>query len=179
MNIPSKKVLAVYSLISASILSGCANSGQGYRSDVYKANQVNQAQEAKTVQIISVMPAKIEVENKDAQTMGQITGALLGGIAGAAIGSNAGRKNGTGMAVVGAGAGALAGNAISGGATTLVDGVQLTYVYTDPTTKKSRTLNSTQVGRLCEFKPGSMALMISSQYNETRIQPNAVCPQVN
>ena len=50
----NKKIAACGALSAALLLAGCANDGTAYRSDVYWAGQVNQAQEVKTVQIIAV-----------------------------------------------------------------------------------------------------------------------------
>ncbi|MFA6095062.1 MAG: hypothetical protein WC757_04225 [Candidatus Paceibacterota bacterium] len=51
----------------------------------------------------------------------------------------------------------------------LVDGVSISY------SQNEEMFSSAQVGKLCEFKPGT-AIMISTSQSETRIQPNAVCP---
>ena len=72
---------------------------------------------------------------------------VLGGLAGGAIGG-------------------LAGDAVGGSGTTYVDGVQLVYRSSD-----GQVYQSTQVGRICEYKLGS-AIMASSRSGETRIQPN-------
>ena len=61
MNIPFRKLTAVSTIV---VLSGCAATGENIQANVYKAGQVNQTQEAKTVQILAVLPAKIEVDNK-------------------------------------------------------------------------------------------------------------------
>ena len=75
----NKKIAACGALSAALLLAGCANDGTAYRSDVYWAGQVNQAQEVKTVQIIAVMPARVTVDNRrdrsDSATMGTILGA--------------------------------------------------------------------------------------------------------
>ncbi|MDI4463003.1 hypothetical protein E7V43_23185, partial [Escherichia coli] len=39
-----------------------------------------------------------------------------------------------------------------------------------------RGLTSTQVGKACQFTTG-LAVLISTKDNETRIQPNATCPE--
>jgi outer membrane lipoprotein SlyB len=153
-------------------VSGCAANGQQNRADVYKAGQVNTAQEANTVKILAVLPAQIEVDNsqqkKQAQVGGAVLGAILGGVAGNAVSNHSNKGTLTaGGAVVGGGAGLVAGSMVDD--KTLVPGVSLTYVL------NSRTLHSAQVGRLCEFEPGK-AIMISTKMNETRIQPNAACP---
>ena len=85
----NKKIAACGALSAALLLAGCANDGTAYRSDVYWAGQVNQAQEVKTVQIIAVMPARVTVDNRrdrsDSATMGTILGALAGAAVGAVV----------------------------------------------------------------------------------------------
>ena len=143
----NKKIAACGALSAALLLAGCANDGTAYRSDVYWAGQVNQAQEVKTVQIIAVMPARVTVDNRrdrsDSATMGTILGALAGG---AALGN-------------------VAGKGFSGRSENFVEGVQITFRYDD------KIFNSAQVGRVCEYKTGT-AIMVSPAPNETRIQPN-------
>lgn len=162
------KIAAAVAIIS---LVGCAATGENLQANVYKAGQVNQTQEAKTVQILAVMPAKIEVDNADQKKAAQVGGAILGAVLGAAAGGAS--KNNPGAATAG---GAVAGAAVGGAAGSLVkdkvlvDGVSLTYVF------KGKTLNSAQVGKACEFAPG-MAVMISTSPTETRIQPNKECPK--
>ena len=56
--------------------------------------------------------------------------------------------------------------AVNNSGTTYVDGVQLVYRSSD-----GQVYQSTQVGRICEYKLGS-AIMASSRSGETRIQPN-------
>lgn len=155
-----------------SLLSACQATGEQYAANVYKAGQVNQKQDAKTVKILAVMPAKIEVDNAEAKQNAQLIGGVLGALGGAAAGGSV--KKHTGEATV---AGAVGGGALGAAAGSalvkdkvLVDGVSLTYV------EGKKTLNSAQVGRLCEFAPGT-AIVISTGNNETRIQPNAVCPK--
>lgn len=168
MNNNFKKLTVVSAIIA---LSGCAATGENIQANVYKAGQVNQTQEAKTVQILAVLPAKIEVDNKDQKRAAEMGGAVVGAILGAAVGGMA--KNYPGAAVAG---GTVAGGVVGAGAgslvkdTVLVDGVSLTYTF------RGKTLNSAQVGRKCEFVPG-VAVMISTSPTETRIQPNAECPK--
>lgn len=152
------------------LATGCAATGEQHQANVYKAEQVNTKQEAKTVQILAVLPAKIEVDNAKQQKVAQVGGALLGAALGATVGDKATRGKGSataggaiGGAVVGAGAGSLVSDK------TLVDGVSLAYV------EEGKTLSSAQVGKLCEFQPG-LAIVISTSPTETRIQPNATCP---
>lgn len=164
------KLAAVTIAIS---LVGCAATGSNLQSNVYKAGQVNQVQEAKTIQILAVLPAQIEVDNAEQKKAAQVGGAILGAVLGAAIGGTA--RNNPGLATAG---GTVAGAAVGGAAGSLVndkvlvEGVSLTYVF------KGKTLNSAQVGRACEYAPG-MAVMISTTPTETRIQPNKECPKSN
>ncbi|TWI57497.1 outer membrane lipoprotein SlyB [Pseudomonas duriflava] len=166
-----KNGLALSSMVVALIaLAGCQATGENYAANVYKAGQVNARQNAKTVNILAVMPAKIEVDNTQAKQSAQIFGAVLGAVAGGVVGHNvgSGRAPNTAIGAVGGGVvGAAAGSLVKD--TTLVDGVSITYV------EEGQTFNSAQVGRSCEFSPG-MAVVVSTDANETRIQPNATCP---
>lgn len=149
------------------LLSACmTTNGEQYRANVYKASEVNKAQDVKTVKILAVLPAKIEVSNENAKFNAQLLGGLLGAAAGGAIGAN--QDEATVGVLAGAGTGAILGSMVSD--TKLVDGVSLTYVY------EGKTKNSAQVGRTCEFAPG-LAVVISRSENETRIQANAQCPE--
>ena len=164
-----KKQLVMLGSIAAviGVLSGCATDGAVYRSDVYNASQVNRAQEVKTVNIIRIIPARVAVSNRDSRKDAQVAGMVLGAIAGAAIGNH--RHHDTEGRVLGGLAGGalggMAGTAIGGPREELVEAVQITFQV------GHKTYNSTQVGRLCEFKTGA-AIMVSSHINETRIQPN-------
>ena len=96
----NKKIAACGALSAALLLAGCANDGTAYRSDVYWAGQVNQAQEVKTVQIIAVMPARVTVDNRrdrsDSATMGTILGALAGAAVGAVVSDSPDAERGEG-----------------------------------------------------------------------------------
>jgi outer membrane lipoprotein SlyB len=160
------KKIALFSAIV--ILTGCAATGEQYGANVYRAGQVNQAQSVKTVQILAVVPAKIEVDNsknkQNAQAAGALIGALLGAAAANKNSSANSRANNTGAGMV---AGGVVGGALGSGVSdkTLVDGVTITYKMGE------QMLSSTQVGKMCEFKAG-LAMMVSTNNNETRIQPN-------
>lgn len=157
-------------LLSLAVLAGCQATGEEYAANVYKADQVNSKQEAKTVQILAVMPAKIEVSNEKQKKTAQVAGAVGGALLGAALGNQASSHRDAataGGAVVGGVGGAAAGSLVKD--KVLVDGVSLTYV------EDGKTLNSAQVGKICEFQPG-MAIVISTSETETRIQPNTACP---
>lgn len=168
MNILTKSSIILAGL---AMLGGCvSNTGERHQSNVYSATQVNMKQEARTVNILAVMPAKIEVDNKEGKAAAQGIGAFFGAVLGAAATNQ--QRNTT---VGGNAAGGLLGGAIGAGAGSLVsdkvlvDGVSLTYI------ENGKTLNSAQVGKSCEFKPG-VAVMISMSEKETRIQPNDKCP---
>ncbi|EHB0696738.1 hypothetical protein JYY24_004802, partial [Salmonella enterica subsp. enterica serovar Typhimurium] len=102
-----------------------------------------------------------------AQTFGAVLGAVAGGVAGynvkgtSTLGAVAG---GTGGAALGAAAGSLVSDK------TIVEGVSLTYK------EGTKVFTSTQVGKACQFTTG-LAVLISTKDNETRIQPNATCPE--
>ena len=163
----NRSVLAL-SIIAASLLaSGCASNGEQYKASVYNTNQLNQKQEAETINIIAVLPAQVEVNNSQEKATAQKAGAILGAIAGALIGNNQGGDG----ALIGGAAGGIAGG-VTGSMvsnTVLVDGVSITY------SEHNKIYTSTQIGETCEFKPG-VALVISTEKNETRVQPNSSCP---
>ncbi|EEZ7649954.1 TPA: hypothetical protein HLI88_004627, partial [Escherichia coli] len=162
MILMSKKYTLCALVVSAILLSGCQSSGADYAADVYDTAQLNSKQETKTVNIISVLPAKVKVDNKAnkeaAQTFGAVLGAVAGGVAGynvkgtSTLGAVAG---GTGGAALGAAAGSLVSDK------TIVEGVSLTYK------EGTKVFTSTQVGKACQFTTG-LAVLISTKDNETR-----------
>ncbi|HBI83654.1 hypothetical protein G3I67_01685 [Orrella sp. NBD-18] len=154
------------SLLSVSVLAlaGCAT-GQNYKPNVYRGGQVNQQQSAKTIQIIALSPVQVEVDNTKGQQAAMIGGAVLGAVIGGVLG-NQSRNTGAGIALGGL-AGGAGGSLVSN--TVMVEGVSITYQ------DGTHTMNSVQVGRLCEYKQGA-AVMISSAPGETRIQPNNEVP---
>lgn len=151
------------------LIAGCAATGEQHRANVYRAGQVNQAQEAKVVSIIAILPAQVEVDNSAGKKNAEMAGALLGALAGAQASRKSNNSNTKTNALVGgAAAGAAAGSMVSD--KTLVDGVQLTYNL------NGKLITSVQVGRACEFARGE-SIMVSTSPTETRIQPNAECPK--
>ncbi|HIH9049512.1 TPA: hypothetical protein ACYUXQ_002066 [Escherichia coli] len=158
-------------LLTVLALSGCQSNADNFAADVYDTTQVNSKQETKMVTIISVLPAKIAVDNKANKEAAQTFGAVVGAVAGGAIGHNT--KSRSKLATA---AGAVGGTALGAAAGSLVkdktisEGVSLTYK------EGTKVYTSTQVGRSCQFVPG-LAAMISTKENETRIQPNATCPE--
>ena len=150
-------------------LAGCQTTGALHQADVFDASLVNQKQEAKTIVIVSVSPTQIKVSNEQNKQMATMVGALVGVVGGAALGASRNRDTAVLGGVAGGAGGALAGSMVSD--TTLVPGVLIGY------SEDGKIYTSTQVGRLCDFEAGKVSLMVKTNANETRIQPNAVCPQ--
>lgn len=163
-----KTILAL--LMGSAVLAGCAPTGADLESNVYSGNQVNTKQEVSTVRIIGIMPAKVAINNDKQESLAQTAGTLLGAAVGSIIGYQSSDAGALAGGVVGGTLGAVAGNAVDG--KTLVEGVTLTY---QTYSQNPKTYSSTQVGRPCNYQIG-IATMITTKYNETRIQPNANCP---
>lgn len=153
----------------AAMLSGCQSTGEQYQADVFDATQVNAQQEAKTVKIISVSPTRIKVSNERNRQAATLVGGVLGLAAGGALGASKNRDTAIVGGVAGGAAGALAGSLVSD--TSLVPGVLIGYA------DEGKIFTSAQVGKLCEYKTGEISLMVKTTANETRIQPNAACPE--
>ncbi|MCD8338919.1 MAG: hypothetical protein LUC43_01760 [Burkholderiales bacterium] len=161
----STRLVVLVAFVAA--LGGCQATGEQYRANVYGANQVNQAQEVQTVDIIALQPAKIVVNNQEYRAVNQGVGAVIGAILGGVIGGFIDRHGPAGATV-----GALAGAGLGAGtasyaspATRMVKGVQITFRVGE------RTFNSAQVGEVCEYRLGP-AIMTSTSPTSTRIQPN-------
>jgi hypothetical protein len=71
--------------------------------------------------------------------------------------------------VAGGAGGVLAGSMVN--ESSLVPGVLISY------SEAGKIYTSAQVGKVCEFTPGEISLMVKTLSNETRIQPNAACPE--
>jgi len=164
------RIIPACMVSTALLLSGCQTPGENLQANVYRSDQVNSVQNAKVIKILAVMPARVEADNSQNQKSAQTIGALLGAVGGGVLGNKMSDQKGAGT-VAGAAAGGIGGAALGSlvPAKVLVPGVSLTYVL------HGRTLHSAQVGRLCEYVPGK-AVMVSTNPNETRIQPNATCP---
>ncbi|MCZ4060220.1 hypothetical protein O3W44_15590 [Pantoea sp. LMR881] len=164
------KKLILLSFLSPLLLTGCQNNADSYAANVYDTTQLNNKQETKTVSIISILPAKVAVDNTQNKQAAQTFGAILGVVAGGVVGHNVGSRSALGTtagAVGGGAAGAAAGSLVKD--KVLVEGVSLTYK------EGTKVYTSTQVGKTCEFTSG-LAVVISTKDNETRIQPNTSCP---
>jgi outer membrane lipoprotein SlyB len=154
-------------------LAGCQATGEQFAASTYTAGQVNSRQEVKTVEIVAILPAKVQVDNTQGKQAAMVAGGVLGAIAGGAAATSAshGHIAKQQNAVLGVAGGAAAGAALGSLVPdqTLVDGVQLTYK------DNGKVFNSTQVGKACQFKQG-IAELVSTSPTETRVQPNAECP---
>ncbi len=164
-----KTTLKTSAIVSAFVLTGCAATGQDLRATSYDASELNQNQEVTAVNIISIMPAKINIDNskqkRQAQVGGGMFGAIAGGVGGAFLGKGAGALiGGAAGTAIGAASGSLVNDKV------MVDGVTLAYKINDS------LKSSTQVGLLCEYINGT-AIMVKTTENNTRIQPNSTCPQ--
>lgn len=160
----------LFAISSLAVLAACQQPGADLAANVYQADQVNQSQDAKIINILSLSPAKVEVSNAQNQHTAQVVGGLLGAVGGGLLGGNIGH-GGTGNVVGGAAlggvGGAAAGSLVPG--QVLVEGVTIGY------TEAGALHTSTQVGDMCQFKMGQ-AMVVTTQANETRVQPNAICP---
>lgn len=69
------KSKALIALSITLLVTACqVPTGENLGANVYKSNQVNQKQEAKTVNILAVVSAKIEVDNTENQKTTQLLG---------------------------------------------------------------------------------------------------------
>jgi len=161
------KQLVIMMLVT--LMVGCAATGSNLKGNVYHAGQVNRAQMARSIQILEVLPAQVEVDNSKQKQQAQVGGAILGAVAGG-LGGGFGGLGGWGTAgttVAGGAIGAAAGSMVND--KVLVQGVTIMY------RENGNGYSSTQVGQPCEFRPG-VASIITTEQNETRIQANATCP---
>ncbi len=150
-----KKYLAI--IVLASLLTACIDPASQYRANVFDSSQVNSRKEAKLINILSLEPGKVKVDNtanqKIAATFGLIVGALLGA------------NENTNSAIAGGIVGGSVAEAVAG-PEALVDGVNILY------SENGQILNSVQIGKMCEFSAGP-AMVLITQQDETRVQPNA------
>ena len=144
-----KKCLLPVAMLASFTLAGCQSNADDHAADVYQTDQLNTKQETKTVNIISILPAKVAVDNCHNVGSGSNSGTTAGAVGGGAVG-------------------AAAGSMVND--KTLVEGVSLTYK------EGTKVYTSTQVGKECQFTTG-LAVVITTTYNETRIQPNTKCPE--
>ena len=164
------KYVGFFAISGFTALTACQQPGADLAANVYQADQVNQSQDAKISNILSLSPAKVEVSNAQNQHTAQVVGGLLGAIGGGLLGGNVGNGR-AGHVVAGAALGGVGGAA----AGSLVPGQVLVSGVTIGYTEAGALHTSTQVGEMCQFKMGQ-AMVVTTQANETRVQPNAICP---
>jgi outer membrane lipoprotein SlyB len=151
-------------IVVLSILIGCAATNENLHTTAYKAQQVNRVQAAKSIKIISVSPIKIEVGNSQAQFASALLSAATRGMGGRYGG--VGSLGTMGTTIEGGSIGNSTGLMIPD--KVLVDGVSISYLQNE------KVFTFTQAGRACKFHPGTTIIM-TTDVNETRIQPNASC----
>lgn len=58
-----KKCLLPVAMLASFTMAGCQSNADDHAADVYQTDQLNTKQETKTVNIISILPAKVAVDN--------------------------------------------------------------------------------------------------------------------
>ncbi|MCD8340249.1 MAG: hypothetical protein LUC43_08670 [Burkholderiales bacterium] len=171
-----KRTLLTAALLSTLVLTGCQPYGGGYRNS-YGPSYVGQAQEVQQIDIVSVTPEAITVQNPNGGQTSKTIGTLIGAVAGAAIGGAVDRHRdpwghrhpgGLGIAagaVVGGTAGYAAGS-WAGNRNSQSEGASITFRTTE-----GYTYTTLQAARACMFRPGPASMMNSGQGTVT-IQPN-------
>src|SRR5699024_11088851 len=91
-----KKCLLPVAMLASFTLAGCQSNADDHAADVYQTDQLNTKQETKTVNIISILPAKVAVDNSQNKRNAQAFGALIGAVAGGVIGHNVGSGSNSG-----------------------------------------------------------------------------------
>lgn len=64
-------------MLASFTLAGCQSNADDHAADVYQTDQLNTKQETKTVNIISILPAKVAVDNSKINETQQAFGALI------------------------------------------------------------------------------------------------------
>ena len=150
-------------------LNGCVATEENLVSSADKLQSVDNTPPVKSIKIISVLPTKIEVDNSQAQFALGVSSAAARGIGG--IYGGAGSLGTMGTTIEGGSIGNSTGLAVPD--KVLVDGVSISYSFNE------KTFTTSQLGRTCEFQPGTTVLLANdneNDVNKTRIQPNATCP---
>lgn len=69
-----KKCLLPVAMLASFTLAGCQSNADDHAADVYQTDQLNTKQETKTVNIISILPAKVAVDNSQNKRNAQAFG---------------------------------------------------------------------------------------------------------
>lgn len=72
-----KKCLLPVAILASFMLAGCQSNADDHAADVYQTDQLNTKQETKTVNIISILPAKVAVDNSQNKRNAQASAHLL------------------------------------------------------------------------------------------------------
>lgn len=167
-----KNIFKVAAIALTLGLTGCAADGQQYRANAFAAEETGFEDGARVVEIVTVTPAKIYVNNQQQKQAVNAIGSVLGAVAGGIAGYSAGGHR----SIMGAVAGVAGGAALGGAAGAMVkdkvavDGVVISY-----RNDGAEKLNVVKhVGRVCEYRIGN-SLAVGEGKN-TKIQPNAECP---
>ncbi len=64
-----KKCLLPVAMLASFTLAGCQSNADDHAADVYQTDQLNTKQETKTVNIISILPAKVAVDGNDSNLL--------------------------------------------------------------------------------------------------------------
>jgi hypothetical protein len=149
------------------IMYGCSAAEKNLNSTADKNPQDATVQTSKSIQIISVLPAKIEADNYQAQFATAALSAATRGIGGRYGGVGTLGTMGTTMegGTIGNSTGLMAPDKIT------VDGVSITY------SDNNQLITSLQTGKVCEFRPGPSTLDSTSDFTKIQIQPNTTCPE--
>lgn len=153
------------------LMVACSQVGQQHRGDVFDSSQVNASVPARAVTLLSVSPARIEVDNSQYRDVATAGGALIGGLSGAIVGNTRNRDTALVGGALGALGGGVAGTLVPG--KVYVPGVLVTY------RQGAEILASAQAGRVCEFSTREPSLLVTLKSGAVRIQPNVTCPQVS
>lgn len=168
-----KNIFKVAAIALTLGLTGCAADGQQYRANAFAAEETGFEDGARVVEIVTITPAKIYVNNQQQKqavsAIGSVLGAVAGGIAGYSVGGHRSVMGAVAGVAGGAGLGAAAGAAVKD--KVAVDGVLIAYIN-----KGSEKVNvAKHVGRMCEYTNG--ASLAVGEGKNTKIQPNAQCPE--
>ena len=137
---------AIYFMLAAFTLTGCASSMSG---DVYSRNQTRQVQEVYMATVESVRQVRIEGTKSP---VGTIAGAIVGGIAGSNVGRGKGSSVGT---VLGTVAGGMLGSAVEENMTRET-GLEITIRFDN-----GRMIAVTQAATE-QFRPGDRVRVLSN-----------------
>jgi hypothetical protein len=153
-------------MLALIIMYGCSATEKNLNSTTGKNPQVTNVQTSKSIQIISVLPTKIETDNFQAQFAASALSAATRGISGQYGGVGSLGTMGTTIegGTIGNSTGLMAPDKIT------VNGVSITYSV------NKEIVTSSQTGKACEFKPGPSILDSTADVTKIRILPNATCP---